>query len=250
MLNKIFSALIFFLFPTSVIRPIANLMGHYIGPGAKVGFSFIWCDSVALDSRVLIGHFNIFIVQKLLMREAAQVGHMNTLKGPFYVILRERAAFGHRNKVQRARPGVSVGFSRLRLDSGAKITSDHRIDCTQSVCFGEYSILAGSGSQLWTHGYVHDVEGAGRYRIDGQIVIESNVYIGSACLISMGVRIGKGVIIGGGTSVAASLTKPGLYVSAPIRRLARPASPDSRIDLNRVIDRRLIEKKVYIKRRP
>lgn len=250
MFKKIFTLLVLFLFPTSLVRSVLNFSGHSIRAGAKVGFTFFWCDLVALDGNVRIGHFNFIGVSTLLMRKAARVGHLNIIKGPFHVVLRERAALGNRNRILRARSGVSVGTAQLRLGLGAKITSDHRIDCTQSVIFGEHSILAGAGSQLWTHGYIHDVEGAGRYRIDGRIVIEDNVYIGSACLISMGVRIGKGIIVGGGTSVASSLTELGLYVSAPIRRLARPASPDHRTDLSRVVDKRLIEKKVYIKRRP
>ncbi|MDD3352755.1 hypothetical protein [Zoogloea sp.] len=249
MLKKIFTLILFFLFPTGLIRPALNLMGHSVRSGAKVGFTFFWCDFFALDSDVRIGHLNFIGVSKLLIRKGGRVGHLNTVKGPFSLVLRERAALGNRNRILRARPGVSVGFSQLKLGAGAKITSDHRIDCTQSVLFGEHSILAGAGSQLWTHGYVHDVEGSGRYRIDGRIVIENNVYIGSACLISMGVRVAKGIIVGGGTSVATSLVEPGLYVSASIRRLSRPALPDHRDDLSRVVDKRLIEKKVYIKRR-
>jgi acetyltransferase-like isoleucine patch superfamily enzyme len=141
------------------------------------------------------------------------------------------------------------GPAQLWLGELAKITARHRIDCTQSVHIGDYSTVAGAGSQIWTHGYVHDVKGPGRYRVDGRVVIENNVYIGSACLISMGVRIGTGVIVGGGTAVPKSLTEPGLYVSAPMRSLPRPADPEERGDVALLSDPNLVER-VFLKRRP
>jgi hypothetical protein len=39
------------------------------------------------------------------------------------------------------------------------------------VVIGDYSTLAGIGIQVWTHGYVHDTSGPGRYRIDGAVRI-------------------------------------------------------------------------------
>ncbi len=106
---------------------------------------------------------------------------------------------------------------------------------------GDFSTLAGIGTQIWTHGYIHETKGIGRYRIDGRIVIGNNVYIGAGSIISMGVRVADGVIIGAGSTVARDLKEPGLYVSAALRYLPRPAAPELRADLVRVTDGGLTE---------
>ena len=248
-MRKAATALLVLALPTPFVRPLLNGMGHCVHSGCRVGFSWLWCDFIGLDHGVRIGHFNLVAVRRLLLRERSYFGRMNVAKGPIDVVLQPRAALGNGNRVLRGPAGVSSGPAQLWLGELAKITADHRVDCTQTVRVGAFSIIAGASSQLWTHGYVHEIEGAGRYRIDGRIVIENNVYIGSACLISMGVRIAKGVIVGGGTSVARSLSEPGLYVSAPIRALPRPPAPQDRPDLSRLADPRLLEP-VFVKRHP
>jgi acetyltransferase-like isoleucine patch superfamily enzyme len=203
---------------------------------------------VALDHATRVGHLNLIIVRRLLLRKSAYIGRANVAKGPLSLVLKPKAALGNANKVLRGPLGVTSGAAQLWLGELAKITVGHRIDCTRTVQLGAFSILAGAGSQIWTHGYVHDTAGPGRYRIDGRVDIENNVYIGSACLISMGVRIGSGVIVGGGTAVPKSLAEPGLYVSAPIRSLPRPADPEERADITLLTDPGLVER-VFLKRR-
>jgi acetyltransferase-like isoleucine patch superfamily enzyme len=243
------SALLALLLPMPFARPLLNMLGHRVAHGASVGMSWIYCDFLGLDKEARIGHFNLVAVRRLILRERACLGRANMLKGPFNVLLKRGAAIGNRNRVMRAGTGVTYGPAQLWLGEMAKLTADHRIDCTQSVRMGAFSTLAGVGSQIWTHGYVHAMSGAGRYRIDGRVEIERNVYIGSACLLSMGVRLASGVIVGGGTSVSRSLLEPGLYVSGPVRELPRPEAPESRADLRRVADPTLCEA-VFLKRYP
>lgn len=248
-LRRAIGALALFALPTALARPIANALGHRIAPGCRVGFSLLLCDLVACEPGVAIGHLNLVRARRLVMRREAYLGRMNVVNGPMSLQFAARAALGNDNRVLRAPRGVTTGPARLRLGTLAKITSNHRVDCTRSIDIGDYTTIAGAGSQLWTHGYVHDVEGPGRYRIDGRIVIEHNVYVGSACFISMGVRIGHGSVVGGGTAVARSLPALGVYVSAAIRALARPAEPDARPDLVPARDERLVER-VFVKQHP
>lgn len=247
-LKKITTALICLLAPSFLARILLNLLGHVIGGNAKIGFSLILSDSLCMAAESRIGHLNFINIRKILLRERSWVGRGNVLNGPFSVHLKQRAVIGNRNKILRAKYGISTGSAVFRIGRDGAITSDHRVDCTRSVVLGSNSFIAGAGSQLWSHGYIHAIEGADRYRIDGKIEIGDNVYIGSACTISMGVRIGSGVIVGGGTSVAKDLLEPGLYVSAPIRALPRPSPPSERPDLRRVDDLNLVET-VYLKTR-
>lgn len=175
------------------------------------------------------------------------IGYGNMILGPFAMLLDERAAIGNRNRVRRAPQGaVAVGYSVLRLGELAKVTGGHYIDCTCSVRLDKFSVLAGADSQVWTHGYVHDREGEGRYRIDGRVSIGSNVYIGSRCVITAGVQIANGAIVGAGTTVARDLPNASLYVSGPLRELPRPALPELRSDL-RLQDLPALVETVYSK---
>jgi acetyltransferase-like isoleucine patch superfamily enzyme len=244
---KLLAACVAMFLPGVLARPILNSMGHRLRPGSRVGLSWLYCDFIGLDVRARVGHFNVVAVQRLLLRKEAQIGWLNYLSGPLDVRLRAKAEIGSANRVSRAPRGVTTGVSSFYLGELTKITLKHHIDCTRSVHMGAYSTLAGTGTQVWTHGYVHDPDGPGRYRIDGRVDIGRNVYIGSACLVSMGVRLVPGVIVGGGTTVSRSLLDPGLYVSGPLRILPRPADPATRAGLMPIDDPSLCET-VYLKR--
>jgi acetyltransferase-like isoleucine patch superfamily enzyme len=216
------------LLPTSLVRPIVNRMGCRIDKSARVGFSLVNTDLIELGP-------------------GARIGHLNRLSGPFDLVLASNGAIGNFNTILRAKLGVAVGHAALEIGAWSKITSRHLIDVTKSITIGKYSVVAGNASQLWTHAYVHDTEGLGRYRIDGPVSIGDNVYIGSMSFISLGVRIGNGVIVGGGTSVATDLLEPALYVSSPIRMIPRPSDPASRPDLE-ALSPGLTEDRVFVKR--
>jgi len=220
-------ALLIFLAPGPLARLVGNAMGFRIAKGAKIGFSLVAVDHLDMAPNAYIGHFN-------------------KLSGPFSICMDNNAGIGHSNVITRAPIGVCIGGSALRLGVWTKITSRHRIDCTTSVTLGDYSVIAGNGCQVWTHGYVHERTGLDRYRIDGPVEIGDNVYIGSMCFIASGVTIGSGIIVGGGTSVGKDLIEEGLYVSSPLRHLPRPKPPETRTDLT-PIDRNLSCDTVYIK---
>jgi acetyltransferase-like isoleucine patch superfamily enzyme len=226
--KRLLRALLLFVLPSPLARMAGNALGYRIAPTARIGLS--WIDADALT-----------------MAEGAYIGHFNQFRGPFAVEMAANAKIGHFNTLSRASMIVSVGPSTLTLGIWSAVTARHRLDLTTSIHIGDYSTIAGTGCQLWTHGYVHETEGLGRYRIDGAIHIADNVYIGSMCFISMGVRIAKGVIVGGGSSVAKNLLEPGLYVSSALRMLPRPGDPDQRPDLER-LDASLSCDQVYRKR--
>lgn len=160
------------------------------------------------------------------MRDRAILGRCNIVRGPLSVILKERAELGNLNHASRGYPPVTAGPAQLRLGIVAKITSRHFVDCTQTVSVGAASIVAGKGSQLWTHGYVHELTGEGRYRLDGRIRIGSNVYLGSGVCVTAGVSIGDGISIAPLTAVTHSVSEPGLYFGQVLRHVAR--LPDDR----------------------
>ena len=236
------------LLPGSMARVALCVLGHEVGPGARIGFSLLLVDRLVLQEGARIGHFNFLRLRRLVMRQGSYFGRANFVHGPLSIAMATRAAIGNRNKIVRAPIGlVTRGPALLRLGELSKITADHRVDCTSSLWVGDFSTIAGTGTQIWTHGYVHDEQGPGRYRVDGRVVIGSNVYVGSSCILTTGVHIADGIIVGAGTTVARSLTEPGMYVSVGLRRLERPVDPDTRPDLQHVDDPQLCER-VYVKR--
>jgi acetyltransferase-like isoleucine patch superfamily enzyme len=233
--------------PSMLARCLLRLLGHTVGKRVRLGFSIVLADHLALEGDARIGHFNIIVVRRLVMRAGSYFGRANVVHGPMDVCLRQRAAIGNNNKVVRGPHGsVTSGPSMLRLGELTKITSQHRLDCTSSIHLGDFTQVAGTSCQLWTHGYVHAEAGADRYRIDGSIRIGSSVYVGSGCIVTAGVCIADGVMVGAGSVVSKSLVETGLYVGSGLRQLARPADPELRLDLVRVIDERLCER-VYRK---
>ena len=82
-------------------------------------------------------------------------------------------------------------------------------------------MLAGAGSQVWTHGYFFAQEGIDRIRIDGEVKIGNNVNISSACVINSGVTIADAITVGSNVCVSKSLFEKGMYVSQELRYIAK-----------------------------
>jgi len=210
---------IFCLFfpPSKLKNRILSLFGWKINKYAKIGFSFIYSQKLKMGQSASIGHFNFIKAICINMDSGSHIQHLNRIAGPLYLVLQKDAAIGNLNTIKRAYKPVSWGKSILKLDKGSKITSKHLIDCTRPIFIGKYSIVAGQGSQLWTHGYIHAPKGPDRFRIDGSIKIADNVYIGSATVINPGVFISNSITVGSHSTVSKPLLRPGLYVSHHLR---------------------------------
>jgi len=233
------------LLPSKIALILLKLIGHQISFTARIGLSFVYVEKLTLLPFSKIGHLNLIKVKEVFIARCGNIGHMNYCNGPFSVIIKEKASIGNRNVITRSSKNLVNDSAILTLGFNSKITADHRIDCMCSVTFGDNSILAGSGSQIWTHGYYHERTGPGRFRVEGSINIGNNIYIGSRCVISMGVSICDGVTIGSLSSVSKSISVAGLYVSQPLRYI------DSDIDLTRKrlikVENNLLQEIVYIK---
>lgn len=61
--------------------------------------------------------------------------------------------------------------------------------------------------------------GMGYVRVDGEVHIGSNCYIGARCTILPNVFIGNAITVGAATCVSKSLKNKGAYVSPPVIHL-------------------------------
>lgn len=219
MFKKLTTLILCFFFPTRWIANILNLFGHKVHKESKIGFSILWINNILyLEKGSSIKNFNFLKVNSISLKNAAYIANMNRINGPIEVCLEENAIIRNYNSISRSFiKGVTYGISILKMEQFSKITNNHQIDCTRSIYIGSYSILAGSDTHLWTHGFMHDSEGPDRIRIDGEIVISNNVYIGSRCTFQPGVFVASGITIGSNSCVSKSLLQAGMYVSQPLR---------------------------------
>lgn len=235
------------MLPSFIACMCLRALGFNIGRNVKIGFSVVYVDSLRLEDGVSIGHGCFIICESLFLKKSSYIGRLNILYGPFSIILCKRAAIGNNNKITRGPlNSVTSGRAFLRLGELSKITADHRIDLTKSIWFGRYSTLAGTSSEIWTHGYVHTSYGSDRYRIDGPVFIGNNVYIGSKSLITSGVRVAANIQVGAGSIVSKSLNEEGVYVSQGLRFMPLPKDPRTRQDLS--IDEEITGETVFIKK--
>jgi acetyltransferase-like isoleucine patch superfamily enzyme len=215
----IITAFLCMFFPVRLIYRILNLLGHEIHSDAKIGFSLIWVnDKMSLQKCAKIGHLNFLFLKSITMYEFSYLEKRNKIWGMHLsVILYNHAALGNKISVHRAPYPVSYGDSVLQLGVYSKLTFNHKLDCLRSIYIGDYTTIAGSDTQLWTHGYYNANTGIERIRIDGEIHIGNNVYIGTRCTFNPGVKIADGIHIGGHCCISKSLEKQGMYVSQPLR---------------------------------
>jgi acetyltransferase-like isoleucine patch superfamily enzyme len=210
------------LLPFRGIKPaLLNLLGHCVSRSARISFSIVLAERLFVGPKASIGPLNFIRVKRLVMRETSYIGTINLIHGDFSIGLGPEAAIGNRNLINR---GFYLGPrfpSSLVLGRMSKITAGHYVNLIAPISFGAYSVLAGTSSQMWTHGFTHHAEGSGRDEHKKPIKIGNNVYIGSMCCIGPGVTLAHHVAIGSHSSVAKSLTEPGLYVSQALRKVGK-----------------------------
>lgn len=238
--------LIFCFIPINFVKVfLLNIIGHKISYSARIGLSYIFVEKLILGDNSNIKHFNYLKVSKVHLEKGSFIKNLNYIKGHFSLKLEENAGISNQNKIRRAYPPVVTDSAELHVGKNSIIVSNHFLDITRSIFIGENSILAGIRSQLWTHGYYHADEGKDRVRIDGEIKIGDNVYIGSSCIFNPGVKVSNAIHIGSGSVISKDLEKPGMYVNQGLRFIDNNLE-NIKTKLKRVDDKRLVEE-VYTK---
>lgn len=212
------------LLPPALKPAALNWLGHRVSRDARIGFSIVRVGRLHMAAGARIGHFNWIDVRRAALRRGASIQSMNVVKRGLSLRLAEGASIGNRNAILRGWSPAPVQPALLRMGKLAKFTSGHYVEMCASLSLGDYSTVAGVGSQFWTHGYVHAETGPERWLVVGRIDIGDNVYIGSGSVVTCGVSIASAVTLGVCSSVVKSLTQPGLYASQPLRYFDRPPS--------------------------
>jgi acetyltransferase-like isoleucine patch superfamily enzyme len=205
---KFIRALILCILPSFLSVPLLRLFGCRIK--GKVGFSWLYVDKLVIEN-AYIKHFNLISVPSLHMHDGSGIKYFNRLSGSFEIVLRERSIINQFNKI------TGKDTARLTCGKNVIIGVNHFLDLTSSITIGNHSILAGLGSQVWTHGFYHSKFPPKRWRVDGDVIIGKNVYIGARCILNPGITICDNATIGAGAVVSKDISVAGLYVNQPLR---------------------------------
>lgn len=183
--------LITLLFPPSKLKNwLLNLFPSVeIHKTAYVGFSYISVHSLILKANVRIKHFvRIKGVEEVLLKEKSYIGNFNSLYCNHFI--------GDKG--------------RFTLGCHSELVRQNALDLTCDITIGDNVVIGGYGSQFWTHGF--DVS---RNRIEGEIVIANNVYIGSSSIFNLGVYVCDNVMVGAGSLISRSIKESGFYAGSP-----------------------------------
>ena len=218
-MKKSLIAIFILMFPLRYIRSILSLLGHEIEKDCIIGFSWLYVDKIVMRKGSRVGNFNFIEINNIELESKAWIGSNNIIRGDINVNINCNGSIGRKNRISRAqiKSRITYNLSYLSIGTWGQIVHNCMIDCTRSIYIGDYTTVGGSNTQMWTHGYYHANTGIERIRIDGEINIGNNVYVGSRCTFMPGVKVADGIHIGANCCISKSLEKSGMYVSQPLR---------------------------------
>ena len=178
--------------------------GYKIHPTARIGYSIV-------------------AVADLVMLQESRIGHCNVIKNLLKFELGEFSILGNGNWISGLLPESSPYFasqadrrSNLLLGAHSAVTHGHRIDCSDSVFIGEFTTVAGWGSQILTHSI--NLERC--IQECKPTTIGSYSFIGSRSILLGGSRIPSRSVLGAGSVLLQEFNEEcTLYAGVPARRI-------------------------------
>lgn len=182
-------------------RLLALLPGYRIEPGARVGFAFVCVPRLSMGRGASIGALTIARHVEIVLGAHAAIGRGCWITG---YPRNGTGSFSH----------VTTRDPRLIIGDHACITHRHVVDCTDLVEIGQFTTVAGWGSQLVTHGidYVACRQHCQPIRIGSYCIV------GTASVILGGAVVPERCVVGAKALVGKDLGNPGwLYAGVPAR---------------------------------
>jgi acetyltransferase-like isoleucine patch superfamily enzyme len=203
------------MLPQLLKRPAYRLFfGYRVHPSARIGLSILDARDVELQEGAVIGSFNLVVrIERLVMRQRAQVGILNIIRGGDLVELGPYSTVMRLN-VLNAIPEhdcTTQPESVLQLGAGAYVVSGHRIDFTDRVTVGRNVIIGGRNSSLWTHDRQETAP----------ISVGDFCYLGSEVRLAPGARLPPECILGLGGVLTGTITEPRSLVGGVPARVVR-----------------------------
>ncbi len=205
------------LLPFNRMRIFAyrRLCGYNIDWESYVGaLTLLMARCVTMRS-AKIGAINVLRLHELDMGPYSSIGKFNHVSRVRCIRLARSARIKTRNFIGGTHRSVEeCGREDLILGEHSQLSIGCFIDLSDSINIGNNVVVAGAGTQMWTHGFNHL-----RQRSTGPITIANNVFIGTHSVIVQDVEICSDVVVAGGTVVHRSITEPGLYASSQLHKI-------------------------------
>lgn len=207
MLVKLIISVMIGIIPFQFLKKLLYkaIFGYQIDRNTYIGISIILCKRFHMGEGSRIGHFNvIWQVNDLVMQYKTVINRQNYLRGIDSFFMDSESSIGKRNFFTRN--NILTKHGSFFLGKKSIVTIDHQFDLIDDIIIRENSVIAGSGSQFWTHGF--DIW---RNRIQGPITISANVYIGSRSLCNLNVAIARNTQIAMGSVISKSISEEGYF---------------------------------------
>lgn len=164
-----------------------------------------------------IGWRTVIVVDYAKLIEC-QIGSGNRFVGPMNIVINKNAFIGSGNIFDCGWWSIdeqleNMNYERnLLIEADTHIGSGHHIDVVGSFTLSKNSLIAGKGSQFWTHG-------AGVR--DRNIFIGKNCYIGSAVRFAPGSSIGNNSIVGLGSIITKKFNSKNVMIAGQPAKIIR-----------------------------
>ncbi len=203
------------LFPWFLRRWLMSLFwGYDIAPTAKIGMSIILAKHLKMAEGARIGHLTFCKnIDLLSIGKNSFIGSNVYITG--FPVRDDFDSFKHRPERK----------CELVLGESVSITSRHYIDCNGGVYVGDFTTIAGLGTQILTHSI--DIY---KNRQDAESVI-----IGKYCFVSTGCIILKGTILPSYSVLAAGAVLASKYTEEGWLYGGVPAKPIKTFDKKEVV---------------
>lgn len=202
-----------------------NKLLHYkIDKSCKIGFSYIDAVYLELGRGSIIGNFNLIKnCNKIVIKENSTILKYNFFKSCKSIIIGNNTVIVRDNKFLH-NDNVGVGFGgNIIIGNFSTIVNKHYFDLTDDIYIGDKCTIAGNGTEFWTHGF-----DLGNNRVQGQIKLLDNIYIGAGVKFNFGLKVNSNNIVGMGSILTKSINCEGYLIGGI------PAKPISKLNNEKI----------------
>ncbi len=161
-------------------RLLQSCWGYELHPTAAIGWSWVYPGKLVMAEHSSIGHGNVIIhLDRVEFGESATMARGNWVTGyPGH----GAAHFCHQTD---RHPELLVG-------KHSAITKNHHLDCTDAIRIGDFSTVAGYGSQFLTH----SIDLVANRQNSRPIMIGSYTFVGTQCTVLGGAKLPDRCVLG------------------------------------------------------
>ncbi len=167
-------------------------MAAEIESDVHIGTSFIHARKLVLKRGSFIGNFNILRnIERLELGQGARIGNRNYATALPFDSKRHFGQFPNR-------------FPALIIGNNASITGNHFFDCNDQIRIGDFSILAGRATYIYTHG-ISVVEGRQHC---APVTIGNHCMVAARCILVKGAGLPDCSVLGAQSVLVKHYSEP------------------------------------------